>query len=313
MTIFLYLVIYCASSVCALTCAVRIVMYARAPIHLRWELYPVPHEEPGRVKYGGSRYEKADWRTQPIRTSLAGELKFMIPEMLFLKGLREFNRKLWYRSFPFHFGLYLLIGTSGMLLLGAALTLLAPFPVAGAVVNVMPFICSLTGATGLFLAILGACGLLVRRLTDRNLRIYTTPGDLFNLLFFIVTLTTLAGACLLRSSSAPDMLAIAQGLLTWNTALNFPGPLAAGLFLAALLIAYIPMTHMSHFIAKYFTYHGVRWDDAPNPKGGKLETRLAQYLTYRPTWSAPHLGADGKKTWAQIATTNPGPEAKGER
>ena len=32
----------------------------------------------------------------------------MVPEMLFLHGLRTFNRSLWYRSFPFHFGLYLL-------------------------------------------------------------------------------------------------------------------------------------------------------------------------------------------------------------
>ena len=28
-------------------------------------------------------------------------------------------------------------------------------------------------------------------------------------------------------------------------------------------LAYIPLTHMSHFVGKYFTYHAVRWDDAP--------------------------------------------------
>ena len=106
------------------------------------------------------------------------------------------------------------------------------------------------------------------------------------------------------------MLAIIVGLLTWNTALEIPGLLAAGLFLTSLLVAYIPLTHMSHFIAKYFTYHAVRWDDAPNRRGGKLEARLAEYLTYRPTWAAAHMGADGKKTWAQIATTNPAQEGK---
>jgi nitrate reductase gamma subunit len=82
------------------------------------------------------------------------------------------------------------------------------------------------------------------------------------------------------------------------------------LFLAALLIAYIPLTHMSHFIAKYFTYHSVRWDDAANPRGGKLEARLAEYLTYRPTRSAPHVGADGVRTWAQVAASKPASETK---
>jgi hypothetical protein len=65
------------------------------------------------VAHGGSRFEEIDWLTKPTRFRLMGQLKFMIPEVLFLKGLYEFNRKLWYRSFPFHFGLYLLGGTRG--------------------------------------------------------------------------------------------------------------------------------------------------------------------------------------------------------
>jgi hypothetical protein len=65
------------------------------------------------------------------------------------------------------------------------------------------------------------------------------------------------------------------------------------------------MTHMSHFIAKYFTYHAVRWDDRPSQRGGVLEKRVAEYLTYRPRWAAPHVGADGARTWADIASANP--------
>ena len=41
--------------------------------------------------------------------------------------------------------------------------------------------------------------------------------------------------------------------------------------LSALLAAYIPFTHMSHFVGKYFTYHAVRWDDAANRRGGAIE------------------------------------------
>jgi hypothetical protein len=58
-------------------------------------------------------------------------------------------------------------------------------------------------------------------------------------------------------------------------------------------------------VAKYFTYHAVRWDDAPNT--GRIAGTMAEYLRYRPTWSARHVGADGTKTWAEVATTPPPP------
>ena len=31
--------------------------------------------------------------------------------------------------------------------------------------------------------------------------------------------------------------------------------------LLSLLTAYIPTTHMSHFVGKYFAYHSIRWKD----------------------------------------------------
>src|SRR5574337_791431 len=104
----------------------RAIRYARHPIHLRWELYPVPHEDPRRVMHGGSYFEEVDWWTKPRGFNLLGELRFMVPEMLFMKGLWEFNRALWIRSFPFHFGLYLLIGTGGLVLVAAIFDLVAP-------------------------------------------------------------------------------------------------------------------------------------------------------------------------------------------
>jgi nitrate reductase gamma subunit len=310
MTIVLYLVVYVAAAVFLFACIARIVMYARAPLHLRWELYPVPHEEPDRVKHGGSRFEEVDWWTLPDRSGFLGELKFMVPEMLFLKGLLEFNRKLWYCSFPFHFGLYLLIATLGFLVSGALFSLFAPAAIPAAIAYALRVVSTATGAAGLVLAMLGAAGLLVRRVTDPSLKGYTTRGDIGNLIFFLAAFGVLSVGSLLRPSPAPDMPAIILGLLTWNTALEIPGLLTAGLLLVSILVAYIPLTHMSHFIAKFFTYHAVRWDDAPNRRGGKLETQLAEYLTYRPTWAAAHIGADGRKTWAQIATDNPAPEGK---
>jgi hypothetical protein len=62
---------------------------------------------------------------------------------------------------------------------------------------------------------------------------------------------------------------------------------------------------MSHFIGKYFTYHSVRWDDRPVARKRELSRTIAAYLACRPTWSAPHVGADGHKTWGEVAAANP--------
>lgn len=143
------------------------------PVHLRWELYPVPREAPELVRHGGSSFETLNWWTKVAPPNLWGELRFMLPEMVFLKGLWEFNRRLWLCSFPFHFGLYLLAAT-------AALLVVTP--------EQWSFLYVTTGVAGLALALGGALGLLTRRVLSRELRIYTRPGDLFNLVFFIVTL-----------------------------------------------------------------------------------------------------------------------------
>ncbi len=281
--------------------------YAGQPIHLRWELYPVPHEDPHRARYGGSRYEEVDAWTKPRRFNLAGEVGFMVPEMLFLKGLREFNRALWRRSFPFHFGLYLLTGTVGLVVATLFLERLAPTFAAGPVGTAFHWLYTVTGLTGLVLAIVGAGALLHRRLTDENLRPYTVPGDLLNLVWFIAALGCLLLGFLLRGPDAPSTVAIAWAIVTVNGDVAVPPLLAIGLVLSALLVAYIPFTHMAHFVAKYFTYHTVRWDDRA---GGRIERKVAEYLTSRPTWAAPHVGADGKKSWGEIASTNP---AEGEK
>jgi nitrate reductase gamma subunit len=72
--------------------------------------------------------------------------------------------------------------------------------------------------------------------------------------------------------------------------------------LTSILIAYIPLTHMSHFITKYFTFHNVLWDDEPNKQGSAIEKKLLEYLGYKVTWAAPHIAGDGKKNWVDVAT-----------
>ena len=310
MATLVYIVLYLGAAVFAAGCFVRAWSYARLPLHLRWELYPVPHEAPERAKHGGSYFEDLDWWKHPSTYNLSGELGAMVPEMLFMKALYEFNRKLWYRSFLFHFGLYLLIGTVGLVLMAAILTIAAPGAMSGGLGSVLHWLYLTTGAAGGGLAFLGALALLVRRLTDADLSSYTTPGDIFNLIFFMVAFGVTAAGFLLKGSGAPGVLRLTVALLTFDTKVEIPGLWAVGILLCAILAAYIPMTHMAHFVAKYFTYHSVRWDDAATAKSPRIAVKLAEYLTYRPTWSAPHVTADGKRSWADIARSNPWEGAK---
>ncbi len=267
----LYCLLYAGGIVFLAGCIVRAVRYAKEPIHLRWEIYPVPR---GRK----------------------GQTKIMIPEILFLKGLWEFNRAMWYVSYPFHLWLYLLAATVG--LLGCA----ASIPALAAALHPIYTAC---GVAGTALAAIGALGLLLRRLRIPELRMYSSGADYFNLGFFLATLALLAAGYWLRPAGVPGPLSVLRGAATFDRELQVPALLSAGLAAGAILLAYIPMTHMAHFIAKYFTYHQVRWDERSPVAGGTIERKMAEYLMYRPTWSAPHIGAGPERTWADIATSNP--------
>jgi len=98
--------------------------------------------------------------------------------------------------------------------------------------------------------------------------------------------------------------------MTFDTSIQVSPLLATGLILSSLLVAYIPMTHMSHFIAKYFTYHSIRWDDRATAKNDQIARKIAEALSFKPTWAAPHMFADGTRTWVEVATINP---AQGEK
>lgn len=274
-----YILLAAGLLVAAAGCVARAWWYARHPMHLRWELYPVPRGTMARARY-------------------------MAREILLLHALHESNPRLWSRSFPFHVGLYLMVIAGAALVAAALITAVAGVPAHPAWLALERAF-SVLGWTGVGLAILGAAALLLHRLTDATLKRATTPDDLFNLAFFVVALGLLAAGARLRPAGSPDLLATVAGLLAWDTSLPIPGLLGAGIVACAALVAYIPMTHMSHFIGKYFAYHSVRWDDEPVADRARLKAAVAKHLAYRPTWSAPHVGADGRRTWADVASSNP--------
>jgi len=276
----------------------RSVKLARLPVHLRWELSPVPHEK-GRGSYGGSYLEEVDWWTKPREKDLASEATYMFKEILFLKALFEHNRKLWWFSFPFHFGLYLLTAGAAVLLLGGGASALGMgVSEWGIVTSGLPVLMGL----GYVLGALGALGLFFTRITDDGMRNSTAPVTYINLVVLLAMFGTGIWAVVTVSDFAANATAYVGGLLTASLPAGTPGILGGHMLAALVFLAYLPFTQMMHFVAKYFTYHEVRWDDEPVEAGSKLDRELKKLLTQPVTWAAPHIRADGKKNWVDIAT-----------
>lgn len=302
-----YILTYACAVVFLITAAYRAVRLSSLPVHVRWEVYPVQHETSSRVSYGGSYMEEPDWWEKKHKRSLFNEFKYMTVEILFIRGLFKENRTLWLVSFPFHFGLYLIIATFFLLMLNGVLALFAAGSIFIKLLNILIII---AGWSGIVLGNIGCAGILYRRISDSELRNYSSFSDYFNIIFIFLfflsaLITILAGDPFLEGAKA-----YTTGLITGGSSFNgyVPGISISGaitIISASLLAAYIPLTHMSHMFMKYFLYHSVKWDDAPNLKGGPVEKAIIENLKLKPTWKAGHIGTDGKKSWLDIASESP--------
>jgi nitrate reductase gamma subunit len=287
---------YVAVLVFALGFIGRALRIARMPVHLRWELAPVPHER-GKASYGGSYLEEFEWWTKPREKSLINEAVYMFKEIVFLKGVWERNRALWLWSFPFHFGLYLLAGMIPCLVL------------ASLGVAVFGQVAQWIGVSGYVLGAVGALGLLGKRLLDPKLRPFTAASNYFNLLLLLAVFVSgaiafAAGGCLASLTSFVNAFFVADT----NVALNTTVTVHIGI--GMLFLVYLPFTPMMHFLAKYFLYHEVRWNDEPIRGNPAMQEKVKALLGQNVTWAAPHLGADGKKNWVDIATAELAEEGK---
>ncbi len=304
-----YILTYVCGVVFAAALLARVVRQFALPMHVRWEIYPIPHEGKDRSVYGGSYMEKTDWWRSPVQTSPLSEAKYMAPEILLLRGLWKANRPLWWVSFPFHLGLYLMLGVFVLLMISAVWTLGLP-PGGGGdglIRNVVAGAVAVCGWIGLIAGGIGSLGLLLKRLSDRDLRLYATPLDYFNIIFIMAFFVCAALTAVFTDPLFHGARLYFMGLLTaggadpsYRPGQSFFG--AATIVLGSLLAAYIPLSHLSHMFMKYYLYHRVKWDDRPSRPGNDVEAAVVRNLAYRPTWCAKHIGADGRKTWREIAS-----------
>lgn len=281
----------------------KILKYFTMPMHVRWELYPVPHEG---KSWGGSFYEEVDFWKKARHKDHIAQYKFMVPEILLIKALYEDNRPLWYWSFPFHMGLYLSIGGLALLCVGAVLQLGGMKPDASALASFVQSLTTVVAVIGYILGTIGAVGLLIKRASDPELSEFSAGIDYLNLIWLAAIFVT-GFVVWLKDPGFGVSRQYLCGLMTFSGAsVPLSGIHIVNLLLFIGFFAYFPFTHMTHMVSKYFMWDKVKWDDDPNVGDPGMDSKIKQYLAYPVSWSAPHIEAEGgKKSWAEVATSNP--------
>ena len=137
-------------------------------------------------------------------------------------------------------------------------------------------------------------------MTSEELQDYTAPVDFFNLLFLLAVVGTGLISWLTVDTGFITVRDYLKGLVTLSPAAAPGGILTAHIVLFSLFLIYVPFTHMTHFVMKYFMWDKVRFEDEPNLKGSALGSKVAEVLNYKQNWSAPHMHKGTK--WSETAT-----------
>jgi nitrate reductase gamma subunit len=293
-----------AIGVSLLLMAYRMWVITRLPLHLRWELAPIPHEK-GKGRYGGSYLEEYEWWTKPLHRSHVSPIIYMVREILLLRGVWQHNRGLWPLSFSLHMGIYL---TAGIFLLLVANGVLSIVPSPPQILDSSLRFASVFALGGYVFGGIGSVGLVVKRVVDSSLRPFSTISRYSNLLFLAAVFVSGGYSWIGSGDPMPAMSRFVKGLITLDSGMNVPFPLSLHIVISLLFVLYLPMTDMMHFVAKFFTFHRIRWND--DPRDQKMEKELKVLLAQPVTWLAPHVGADGERDWTDVVTARMSDEKK---
>lgn len=282
---------------------VKVIKYFRMPLHLRWELYPVPHEKGS--GYGGSFMEEPEWWTKPRSRNTAKNLLDIVKRYLFFG---EYYRKVkgyWAGLYPWHVGFYLIVLFDGLGMLGGILLLTTNITIsasAGGFGAALFYLTIVVGVASFITGILGSIVLLVRRLADKSLRDYASPINYFNYVFFLAVFVS--GLV----SWAGFDLGLAGYREFWAGVFSYKHAAVDAatythIMLFSLFLLYLPFTRSTHYITKLLAFFWVRWDDKPNQKGSDVERKVKDLLGQPVTWSAAHIQQGS--SWAENAKGMP--------
>jgi len=281
----------------------KAVKYLRLPIHLRWELYPVMHEQ--HYRYGGSRMEQIDGRKGRRKGGLIRSILYLLKEYVSLSEYYKRQKAYWSVIYPWHAG-FILIITFHILAFFGALIMLAGAPVtAGSPVllgKVFYFVMLLCGVVSFSAGLVGSIGVMIKRIVDTNLRDYAAPQQYFTYLFCLAVFGSGLYSWWFVDPTFSEYRQFWAGLVTLHPHTMAPAG-ALHIILFDFFLIYLPFTRSMHYVTRIFAFFLIRWDDRPNERGGEIERQLITQFGRRVTWSAPHIMKNG--TWAEQAAQGP--------
>jgi len=296
-----YIATYVAYVLVVVLYAYKVWKVAKLPFHLRWELYPVPHEKA--YKYGGSYLEESEWWTKPQEKSSLRRVIYMLKRYFLLDGYFSRNRGYWFSLYPWHIGFYLVVMFDGLALFGGLLLATSDISISGGSSNILGvalYYLTVVVAIGSFtLGSIGSIGLLIQRLSNKGLRTFASPQNYFNYIFFLALFVSGMVDWIFYDPTFASYREFWEGMVTLNY-----GHVAAATYvhimIFALFLIYLPFTRSTHYIIILLAYMGVLWNDKPNIRGGEMEKDIEAQLGRTVHWSAPHIQT-GKK-WSEVAT-----------
>jgi len=279
----------------------KVLKIARMPLHVRWEVYPIPHEKG--YQYGGSYFEEFEWWNRLREKNTFSSILYLLKEYFLFKGYFLRKRAYWFSLYPWHIGFYLIVFFHILTFFGALTMVTTDIAVSSVSTNSLGvglYYLTLVVAVGSFiLGSLGSIGMLIERLVNKDLKEFACPMNYFNYtLFLIVFLSGLFSWAFFD----PTLSAYREfwvSLITFKYT-SVEAATYIHIMLFSLFLIYLPFTRSTHYITILFAYFSVLWGDKPNFRGGEMENEIQGLLGKTAHWSASHIQSGNK--WSDIAT-----------
>ncbi len=302
MNTFLAILTYFAYCFIVLVYTIKIIKYLKLPVHLRWELYPVIHEE--KYQYGGSCFEDVNWWEKIKKKNWSRGVVYLLKEYFTLKNYLTRNLLYWIGLFPWHIGFIFIIIFHILCFFGALSMVLGISISPGSQDlwgRILYYVILLTGVLSFVAGTLGSIFIIINRIVDKNLRTYATPLNFFMYLFTLIVFLSGFYSWYFVDPHMSEYREFWKGLITFQ----FVGVNTATMvhiILFDLFLIYLPFTRSLHYITRFFAFYLIRWDDEPNIRGGELEKRLIEQLNKNVSWSGPHI--ESGKRWSDLVKYN---------
>jgi nitrate reductase gamma subunit len=281
--------------------AYKVWKIARMPMHLRWELYPVPHEKGH--KYGGSYLEELEWWTKPQEKNTLRGVFQLLKQYLLFNGYFQKKRSYWVSLYPWHIGFYLIVLFHILTFFGALIMVTTGITISSASPSGLGiglyYLILVVAVTSFILGSLGSIGMLIERLVNKELKEFASPLNYFNYVFFLIVFLSGLVSWYFFDPTLAAYREFWAGLITFQFT-YVEAATYTHIMLFSLFLIYLPFTRSTHYITILFGFFSVLWGDKPNLRGSEIERGVQEMLGKPVQWSAPHIQPIEK--WSDIAT-----------